>query len=101
MSTSTEVREELLDRPPNRWYQTGFLIPSETSLGDRADDGADDTGASEAGSARRMFFTYSVGLCLLIPPATGLDVTVHWAGYKPTAPLEDSKADEACLHASQ
>jgi hypothetical protein len=53
-----------------------------------------------------MFFTYSVGLCLLIPPATGLDVTVHWAGYKPTAPpedskAEDSKADEACLRASQ
>ena len=86
---------------PMFWYQTGFLIPSKTSLGDRADDEADDTGASEAGSARRMFFTYSVGLCLLIPPATGLDVTVHWAGYKPTAPPEDSKADEACLRASQ
>jgi hypothetical protein len=78
MSTSTEVREELLDRPPNRWYQTGFLIPNETSLG-----------------------PCSVGLCLLIPPATGLDVIVHWAGYKPTAPPEDSKADEACLHAAQ
>ena len=39
---AAELREELLDRPPNRWYQTGFLIPSETSLGDRADDAADD-----------------------------------------------------------
>ena len=39
---ATEPREEVLDRPPNRWYQTGFLIPSETSLGDRADDAADD-----------------------------------------------------------
>jgi hypothetical protein len=116
---ASELREELLDRPPNRWYQTGFLIPSETSLGDRADDAADDefagldgqnlsakrksnasgddTGASEAGPARRVFFTCSVGLSLLIPPATGLEVTVHWAGYKPTAPPEDSKADEAWL----
>jgi hypothetical protein len=72
---ATELREEVLDRPPNRWYQTGFLIPSETSLGDRADDAADDefagldglnlsprrkstasgddTGASEAGPARQ------------------------------------------------
>jgi hypothetical protein len=36
-----ELREELLDRPPNRWYQCGFLSPSETSLGDRLDDAAD------------------------------------------------------------
>ena len=39
---ATELREEVLDRPPSRWYQTGFLIPSQTSLGDRADDTADD-----------------------------------------------------------
>lgn len=116
---ATELRDELLDRPPNRWYQSGFLIPSETSLGDRADDAADDefagldgqnlsakrksnasgddTGASEAGPARRVFFTCSVGLSLLIPAATGLEVTVHWASYKPTAPPADSKADEAWL----
>jgi hypothetical protein len=116
---ATELREELLDRPPNRWYQSGFLIPSETSLGDRADDAADDefagldgqnlsakrksnasgddTGASEAGPARRVFFTCSVGLSLLVPAATGLEVTVHWASYKPTAPPADSKADEAWL----
>jgi hypothetical protein len=116
---AAELREELLDRPPNRWYQSGFLIPSETSLGDRADDAADDefagldgqnlsakrksnasgddTGASEAGPARRVFFTCSVGLSLLVPAATGLEVTVHWASYKPTAPPADSKADEAWL----
>lgn len=116
---ATELRDELLDRPPNRWYQSGFLIPSETSLGDRADDAADDefagldgqnlsakrksnasgddTGASEAGPARRVFFTCSVGLSLLIPAASGLEVMVHWASYKPTAPPADSKADEAWL----
>ncbi|MCX5969683.1 MAG: hypothetical protein NTV57_19020 [Cyanobacteria bacterium] len=116
---AAELRSELLDRPPNRWYQSGFLIPSETSLGDRADDAADDefagldgqnlsakrksnasaddTGASEAGPARRVFFTCSVGLSLLIPAATGLEVTVHWASYQPTTPPEDSKADEAWL----
>ena len=116
---ASELREELLDRPPNRWYQSGFLIPSETSLGDRADDAADDefagldgqnlsakrksnasaddTGASEAGPARRVFFTCSVGLSLLLPAATGLEVTVYWASYKPTAPPEGSKADEAWL----
>lgn len=116
---AAELRAELLDRPPNRWYQSGFLIPSETSLGDRADDAADDefagldgqnlsakrksnasgddTGTSESGPARRVFFTCSVGLSLLIPAATGLEVTVHWASYKPTSPPEDSTADEAWL----
>lgn len=116
---AAEIREEVLDRPPNRWYQIGFLIPSETNLGERADDAADDefagldgqnlsakrksnasgddTGASEAGPARRVFFPCSVGVSLLIPAATGLEVTVHWASYKPTAPPEGSKADEAWL----
>ena len=116
---AAELRAELLDRPPNRWYQSGFLIPSETSLGDRADDAADDefagldgqnlsakrksnasgddTGTSESGPARRVFFTCSVGLSLLIPASTGLEVTVHWASYKPTSPPEDSTADEAWL----
>jgi hypothetical protein len=27
---AAELRAELLDRPPNRWYQNGFVIPSET-----------------------------------------------------------------------
>jgi len=30
-SEAEELRRELLDRPRNRWYQSGFLIPSETS----------------------------------------------------------------------
>ena len=101
---ATELREELLDRPPNRWYQSGFLIPSETSLGDRADDAADDefagldgqnlsakrksnangddTGASEGGPARRVFFPCSIGLSLLIPQPQGWR-SPHWASYKP------------------
>jgi hypothetical protein len=107
---AAELREEVLDRPPNRWYQSGLLIPRETSLGDRADDAADDefagldgqnlstqrksnasgvdtgvsgvdTGASEAGPARRMFFTGSVALSLLIPATSGLEVTLPWASY--------------------
>ncbi|WP_254938606.1 hypothetical protein [Cyanobium sp. Morenito 9A2] len=116
---AAELREELLDRPPNRWYQSGFLIPSETSLDARADDAADDefagldgqnlsskrksnasaddTGASEAGPARRVFFPCSVGLSLLLPAGAGLEVMVHWASYRPTAPPEDSKAEEAWL----
>ena len=37
-----ELREEILDRGPSRWYQTGFLIPSETNIESKADDTSDD-----------------------------------------------------------
>ena len=40
-STSAAGRAQLLDRPPNRWYQSGFLAPTETSLSERAVDPAD------------------------------------------------------------
>ena len=38
----SELREEILDRGPSRWYQTGFLIPSETNIESKADDTSDD-----------------------------------------------------------
>ena len=85
------LTEEILDRGPSRWYQTGFLIPSETSIDCRADDtsddefagldgqnlnrsdqssrskaAADDTGNSEGGPARKVFFPSSIGLSFLL-----------------------------------
>ena len=81
----SELREEILDRGPSRWYQTGFLIPSETNIESKADDtsddelagidgqnlnrsdqasrtnaSADDTGESEKGAARKVFFPSSI-----------------------------------------
>ena len=69
----TDLIEEKLKSSPSNWYQTGFLIPSDTPLAVRADDtgdydfagldgqdlskknkakgAGDDTGASETGSA--------------------------------------------------
>ena len=85
------LTEEILDRGPSRWYQTGFLIPSETTIDCRADDtsddefagldgqnlnrsdqssrskaAADDTGNSEGGPARKVFFPSSIGLSFLL-----------------------------------
>ena len=86
----TELREELPTCPPNRWYQSGFLIPSKTNLGEHADDAeedefagfaglnfsskgksnanGDDTGASEGVQVQRVFFPCSIELRLLLPP---------------------------------
>jgi len=50
-STSAAVREQLLDRPPNRWYQSGFLTPTETNLGERAVDANDEEFAAQVASA--------------------------------------------------
>ena len=116
-----QLRVELLDRGPCRWYQTGFLIPSETSLEMKADDtvddelsgldgqnlnrtdpkrprgkaAADDTGASETGPARRVFFPPSIGLSFLLPRPCDLQLRVHWADYRPVTPPEGGTADEA------
>ena len=63
---ASELREELLDRPPNRWYQTGFLIPSETSLGDRADDRRGRIGAA------------GIAACLVVAAAAAIMASVFF-----------------------
>ena len=50
-SISTAGREQLLDRPPNRCYQSGFQVPTETSLSERAVDAAADEIAAQVASA--------------------------------------------------
>ena len=32
LNEARQLKEEILDRGPSRWYQTGFLIPSETNI---------------------------------------------------------------------
>jgi len=101
------LREEILDRGPSRWYQTGFLIPSETNIESKADDtsddefsgidgqnlnrsdqasrtnaSADDTGESEKGPARKVFFPSSIGVSFLLAESSELEVRISWADYK-------------------
>ncbi len=103
----SELREEILDRGPSRWYQTGFLIPSETNTDSKADDtsddelagidgqnlnrsdqasrtnaSADDTGESEKGPARKVFFPSSIGVSFLLAESSELEVQITWADYK-------------------
>ena len=110
------LERELLDRPPSRWYQTGFLIPNSWN-GDKADDSvddefagidgsdlnprrksnkatADDTGASESGPARRIFFPSSMGLSFLLRGESSLDVSATWADYGRTPGRSGDEKDE-------
>ena len=102
-----ELTEEILDRGPSRWYQMGFLIPSGTKFEAKADDtsddefagldgqnlnrfdqasrtnaSADDTGETEKGPARKVFFPSSIGVSFLLSRLSELKIEISWADYK-------------------
>lgn len=98
--------EEILDQAPSKWYLTGFLVPYEASVEQRADDTADeevdevsrvsagdDEEVPEKSFARKAFFPSSMGLSVLVPrDATELNVTVEWGDYQPL-PKEDGSGE--------
>lgn len=54
-TTSAAGREQLLNRPSNRWYQSGYLAPTETNLGERAVDANDEEFVAQVASAGGAF----------------------------------------------
>lgn len=108
------AEDEQLDRPPSRFYMTGFLVPKEgrgeepvpepeddteaeeaEGEGEDEDAGAEDVRPAGAGSRRRTVLPASMGLSVLLPPGEGGEVTVllrcaeyqwfHPEGVKKTA----------------
>jgi hypothetical protein len=89
--------DEVLPLSPSKWYLTGFLVPHEAPLGQRADHDsddkldevnkareADDDAAPEPASARKALFPSSMGLSVLVSHDTAqLRVKVAWADYLP------------------
>jgi hypothetical protein len=94
--------EEILARPPSRWYLTGLLAPeARRVVVMEADDqqavedpeaeeelvaGADDpkTEPEETKAKRRMLFPASMGLSVLLPAGVRtLSVSLSWADYLP------------------
>ena len=90
------LAEETLSQAPSRWYLTGFLIPHETPIEDRADEEAqddpdqtvgkglgDDESSPDRPSKRRAFFPSSLGISVLVPPGVStLEVEAHWGDYQ-------------------
>ena len=99
---------EALDRLPNSWYPTGFLVPTETDLSLKCDDMADDDfaaadgvdlrkpkktnseykpgsgddgGSSESGPAKPQLFPSSIGVSVLLPPGGDLHLIATWGDY--------------------
>lgn len=90
--------EEILSSTPSKWYLTGYLVPSEASPDDRADDdedelidevkrlspGDDENEPERGASSKRRFMPSSMGLSVLVPAeAKQLDVCVSWGDYFP------------------
>ncbi len=89
------IQCERLSHAPSRWYLTGFLVPSNAPLDQRAQDieeevdepvepahGADDAREPERGSGKRAFLPSSMGLSVLVDTsATRLEVDLYWGDY--------------------
>ena len=80
---------------PSNWYLTGFLVPSDAPVEQRADLDADDDAqgaeqgglaeetAEDAKAAKPTFFPSSMGLSFLVPADTkSLEVLVRWGDYE-------------------
>jgi hypothetical protein len=90
-------RDEVLLLPPSRWYLTGFLAPkgdrethdvtSDDELGAGPDEDDEDADAQEPEPKQKKHYPASMGLSVLLPPASGgkesINVTVSFAEYVP------------------
>ncbi len=87
---------ELLPEAPNRWYLTGYLVPTNAPLSQRFDEtspeeidsagdaqGTDDAEAPEQKAAsKKSFLPSSMGLSVIVPAdAAELRATVSWGDY--------------------
>ncbi|RCK79935.1 MAG: hypothetical protein OZSIB_3804 [Candidatus Ozemobacter sibiricus] len=87
---------ELLPEAPNRWYLTGYLVPTNAPLAQRFDEtsteeidaagdaqGIDDADAPEQKAAsQKSFLPSSLGLSVIVPAdADELRATVSWGDY--------------------
>ncbi|MEX1361807.1 MAG: hypothetical protein AB1Z98_01680, partial [Nannocystaceae bacterium] len=103
--------EEVLRLPPLRWYLTGFLVPEMGALepatassdeDEELDAGDDLAGDGEASSGdpeakQRPILPSSVGLTVLLPPASGpgfdeVVVMVRWGEYVLRSTSEEVEA---------
>ena len=93
----SELQHEPLPQPPSRWYLTGFLVPSNAPLEQRAQDdeeefdepsepdyGGDDAATPDRSSGKRNYLPSSMGLSLIVDDQTEhIDVVVSWGDYTP------------------
>jgi len=96
-SAGSHLDREILPQSPSRWYLTGFLVPTDASEEQKADEtateeidqqneagGTEDAIIPEPAAARRAVFPSSMGLSVLLPKgAKDLKVSVRWGDYQP------------------
>src|ERR1051325_9252941 len=113
---SDDPANEILPSPPSRWYLTGFLVPHEApeelrrdETGDEqlelaaATEAADDDGASEQVSKRKVFFPSSIGASVLVAASMEqVTVIAEWGDYAPNEVEEaEGKKRTECRRAQR
>lgn len=88
--------DEVLSQPPSRWYLTGFLVPQDADVEQRADEasndeldevsdshGLDDAATPEPAAVRQRYLPSSIGVSVLVPATTQrLRIVVRWGDYR-------------------
>lgn len=101
---------EILPQTPSRWYLTGFLIPTDAPLEQRADETVadeldaqgnggdlDEDSSHEGTSSKKTHYPSSCGLSLLVTQATKtLEITALWGDYQRV--LEKGSEEKALWH---
>ncbi|MCY2987320.1 MAG: hypothetical protein NTY19_05570 [Planctomycetota bacterium] len=104
---SLGVPDEVLPQPPSRWYLTGFLVPLEAGVSQRAEEtsvdemdqagergGTDDDATPEPTPARLAFMPSSLGLSFLVRPETKrLEIIIRWGDYVPLSAVSGQLTD--------
>ncbi len=95
--------DEVLDQAPSRWYLTGFLVPRDAGVEQKAEEHSDEEvaeepttpsaeeGVPEPAAAKKKYLPSSMGLSVLVPKeADTLKVVVRWGDYAKLDPTEAS-----------
>jgi len=102
---SVGAQNEVLHQAPSRWYLTGFLVPQDAEVEQRADEdsaeevaevsdasGLDDSAPPEPAAAKKKYLPSSIGLSFLVAKnCKGLEVTISWGDYRVVEKERDGK----------
>lgn len=104
-TTKVGNASEALTQGPSRWYLTGFLVPQDADVEQRADEdsaeevaevsdatGLDDSAPPEPAAAKKKYLPSSIGMSFLVAKdCKNLDVSVNWGDYLAVEKERDGK----------
>src|SRR3954471_24707697 len=104
-NSTVGAASEVLQQAPSRWYLTGFLVPQDAEVEQRADEdsaeevaevsdasGLDDSAPPEPAAAKKKYLPSSIGLSFLVAKGCKrLEVNIGWGEYRAGEKERDGK----------